>query len=492
MSGTTQGIPAQRRAVGVALGLGLAALVWWAPRPASLTPEAWSVASISVLMAVWWVADVLPRAVTSLVPLVAFPLTGAMSMGDTAPSYGHPLLFLMLGGFVMGAGMEQVGLHERLTALLLRPAWVRRGPRRVLGALMLVTAGMSGLVSNTATILMMLPLAFAMARVGARPGEDARGAFVLALAYAASIGGMTTLVGTPPNAVLAGMVPDLIGSEVGFAQWLWIGVPAAGLLLPVAWWSVAVNTYALPDRFTSPVPAPDMPAAHAAERWVIGVVGMALVAWLTRSDKVLGDLTLHGWESWVDGKGYELDAMVALLAAMALFAVPGVRGPDGHRTVLLSWSETERAIPWSVLLLLGGGFALAKAIVATGLTEWLASGISGLEGVPLAGKVLVVCLVMTFVTELTSNTATAQIALPILAQAAVVSGVAPMMWLVPATLSASCAFMMPVATAPNAIAAEAGGVSGREMARAGLQLNLLGAAVITLLTMVWVPWVFPS
>lgn len=483
------GISARRRAWGVLGGALAGGAVLLLPAPAGLSDEAWKVAAIAVVMVIWWVGNVLPRAVTSLLPLLAFGPMGVLPMGQTAVAYAHPLLFLMLGGFVMGHAMEKAGLHERLTAWVLKPDWVRAGPRRVVAVLMLVTAGFSGIVSNTATVLMMLPLALAVAQaIDDKP--ERRAGFALALAYAASIGGMTTLIGTPPNAVLAGMAPDFAGSEVGFARWMLIGVPAALLMLPLAWWAVAVSTYDMPRQFSREVAAPKMPAARPGERWVAGVIVVAMLAWLTRGDKALGWVTIPGWGGFFPGKGFELDAGVALLAATALFVVPGVKTSDGGRRTLLTWNEAEGAIPWSVILLLGGGFALAKGISTTGLTQWVAGGVSSLEGVPTVAKLFAVCLTMTFVTELTSNTATAQIVLPILGDAAPVVGVAPLAWMVPATLSASCAFMMPVATAPNAIVAEGGNVDTKRMMQAGIRLNLLGAVVLTGIGWLWVPVVF--
>ncbi len=470
---------------GVMSGAVVAAVLWMLPTPEGLTSDAHAVAVMSAVMVMWWVGQVLPMAVTAMVPLIVLPLVGTSSLAEVARSYAHPLLYLMLGGFVLGHGMERVGLHLRLTAWMLGPERVRRSPRSVLAVLMLVCAVLSGLISNTATTLMMLPLATSLAaRCG---GGRLRPAFVLGLAWSASIGGMSTLVGTPPNAVFAGMSETLLQRSIGFGSWMWVGVPTVLLMLPIAWWTISSWGFALGRRFDTPLVCPEVPAPHPAERVVLGIAGLALLAWLTRSDKMLGIVTIPGWSRWFDARGTELDAVVALVAAFAIFLVPSGRSDRAH---LVRWGEAERAIPWSVLLLLGGGFAMAAAIGSSGLTAWLASGAVALRGLPLPVTVLALCLVMTFVTEVTSNTATATIALPLLAEAAVAAGVDPMAWMVPATLSASCAFMMPIATAPNAIASQAGGVEARDMARAGLVLNLLGALVVTGVGVVWAPWVF--
>ncbi len=438
------------RAGGVLVGLAVAGAILAAPTPAGLSLEGQQTAAVAVLMALWWVGGVLPMAVTAMLPVVAFPILGVATVAEAAAPYAHKLNVLMLGGFVLGHAMEKVGLHERLTSALLRPAWVRASPHNVVLALMVSAALLSGLVSNTATTLMLLPLAVSLAR---RCTDDRRAqtGFVLALAYASSIGGVTTLVGTPPNAVFAGIAADDLGREVSFASWMRVGVPFAIIALPLAW--LVITRVAIPLRGGRAVEAPQTPAWTRSEALVLAVVGAAMALWLSRA------LPVH-------------DAWVAITAALVCFVLPG-----DDRPFLLDWREAEQALPWSVLLLLGGGFSLAATIKASGLTAWAAGGLSGLALLPPALAVLVLCLGMTFLTELTSNTATTQIVLPLLAAAATASQVDPFLWMVPATISASCAFMMPVATAPNAIASEAGGVAPGDMAWAGLLLNLLCVGV---------------
>jgi len=448
------------------------------PLPEGLPEPARRTAAVAATMALWWVGRVLPMAVTALVPLVAFPLLGVASVKAAAAPFAHPLNFLMLGGFLLAAGMERVGLHRRLTALVLRPAWVRADPRRVVLALMVVTAMLSGLVSNTATTVMMLPLALSLGRLCS---EDARtvSGFALALAYAASIGGVWSLVGTPPNAVFAAQAAKE-GFDIGFAQWMVLGLPFTVLALPVAWW--VVTRVAIPIR-RSPgwsLDCPEAPPWGIGERPVLGIVAAAMFCWMSRSQ----------WQGWLPYSGSELDAMVAIGAAVLVFLLPGGEAGTPGRGFLVKWTQAEASVPWSVLLLLGGGFSLATQIKTTQLTAWVASGAEHLEGWPILGTTLAVTTAMTFVTELTSNTASTQIALPLMAEAAVQAGVPPLMWMIPATLSASCAFMMPVATAPNAIAVEAGGVSPADMALAGAILNLVMAILVALLAVLMVPLLF--
>jgi sodium-dependent dicarboxylate transporter 2/3/5 len=458
------------RVGGLVLGLAVAALIALAEPPPDLPREAQLTGAVAACMALWWVLAVLPMTVTALVPLVAFPLLGIASIKTVAAPYASHVLFLMLGGFILGHGMETVGLHRRLTAALLAPAWVRSGPRRVLLALMLSCALLSALVSNTATTVMLLPVAVSLAGV-AGLAERGRAGFVLGLAYAASIGGTATLVGTPPNAVLSGLV------EISFARWLSIGVPFALIALVMAWW--VVGRWMVP-RSGEPVTAPEAQEWTRGEAGVTGVIALAMLAWLTRRSLDLGVITVPGWSSWLPHPGAVTDAWVAIAAAMALFLLPADRD---DRAFLLTWSETERAVPWGVILLLGGGFSLAKTIESSGLTTWLAGSVASLGSLPEAAGVGALCLGMTFLTELTSNTATSQIVLPLLLAAAPVADVDPLVWMVPATLSASCAFMMPIATAPNAIASEAGGVKGGDMALCGLVLNLACVVIATVVTM---------
>ncbi len=481
-------LPAYRLG-GVAVGALLAAALLLAPTPEGLSTEGQRTAAVAALMGVWWLGGVLPIAVTALVPLVALPILGIATMKEAAAPFAHPLIFLILGGFLLSHAMEEVGLHRRVTALLLRPAWVRASPGRVVLALMAAGAALSGLVSNTATTLMMLPIAVTLSAT-CTADPRARSGFVLALAYACSIGGVTTLVGTPPNAVLAGLTPDAIGVEIGFAEWMMVGVPFAVLAVPMAWLTITKIALPLPERGRE-IEAPEIPPWMPGERVVLGVVGLALVLWLTRKPIHFGQLALVGWTGFLPEGVSVDDSWVAILAGFLLFLVPG--GPPGEGNearFLLSFRKAEKAIPWSVLLLLGGGFSLAGAISSSGLTAWLAGSLAGLGALPGWAQVAVICLGMTFLTELTSNTATSQICLPLLAAGATAAGVAPLMWMVPATVSASCAFMMPVATAPNAIAAEAGGVSPGDMAFAGLVLNLLCAGLASALTLVLVPLVF--
>jgi sodium-dependent dicarboxylate transporter 2/3/5 len=468
------------RVVGLLLGAVVFVGILSAPAPEGLTPESQRAAALLVLMAGWWISGVLPLAITALLPLLLVPLLGLGQMKTTAGAYFDPLNFLMLGGFVLGHGMETVGLHKRLTSALLAPAAVRSSPRRVLLAVMTATAILSCLMSNTASMLMMLPLAALMS--GLATEGRARTAFPLGVAYAASIGGVGTLVGTPSNAVIAAQSQKLIGHTVTFADWLVVGIPFVALATPAAWWAVTV-ALAVPGTPERPIEAPQRRAWTLGEGLVLGVIGCAFFGWLTRAPIDFGGWTFPGWSASV---GPVDDAWVAILAAAALFALP-TRDERGWR-FLMDWRETERAIPWGVLLLLGGGFALADAVKESGLVDWLAQGGVWLSDLPLPLATLLICGSMVVLTEFTSNTAAAQLAVPVFAAAAQGAGVDPLLWMVPATIAVSCGFMMPAGTGPNAIATEAGGVRPGDMAYAGLLVNVICAVLATAISLLAVPW----
>lgn len=490
-----RGRPAYR-AGGVALGLALAGAVLLAPRPDGLSAEGQAAAAVTLLMGFWWLGGVLPMAVTAMVPLVAYPLLGVLSGRDAAAPYADPLIFLMLGGMVLAWAMEEVGLHRRITAALLAPEAVRRSPERVVFALMVATAAVSSFVNNTAAMLMMLPLALGLA---AHVGDDrrVRAAFVLSTAYAASIGGVATLVGTAPNAVFAGLLPKVSGREVGFLEWMLVGVPFVGLAIPTAWWVVNRFALPLPSGSGARVPPAPPPAREEGQAVTTAVLLACFVLWLTRSSVDLGWVEWRGWGRLLPVRID--DSFVAVAGSMVLFLIPRRApraeadrpGDDGAEArFLFSWRRASRALPWSVLLLLGGGYAMAAGLTSSGLADWAAGGLGGLAALPGPVAVLGISVGVAFLSAFTSNTATTQMVLPLLGAAANQAGVDPVVWMLPATISASCDFTLAVGTPPNAIAAESGGVSQADMAFAGVTLNLLCAVLATAVAVAVAPAVF--
>ena len=472
------------RLVGLVLGPAACAVLLVLPVPEGLSPAGWHTAALAVWMALWWATEAIPLAVTALLPLVLLPLLGVAGIASAAAPYANPLIFLFLGGFLVALAMQRWNLHRRIALHILNRAGAR--PRRIVGAAMLATALLSMWISNTATAMMMMPIAASLttivsvdAAVGRRRGNFAA-ALMLGIAYAASIGGLATLIGSPPNALLASFMGQIYGTTITFVDWMLIGVPVALVMLPLAW--LVLTRVAFP--FSSTVDADAAAAvAHALrslgpmtapERRVATVALVVAVAWI--ASPWLGSLVPGGTLS---------DTVIAIAGAVALFVVPA---NWGRREFLLDWAWASRA-PWHVLLLFGGGLSLAGAIDKTGLAGWIGGGLDLFAVWPLILVVAAVAVLVIFLTELTSNTATTAAFLPVVAAIGVAAGLDPLTLAVPAVLAASCAFMLPVATPPNAVVYGSGLITVPQMIRAGLVLNLLGVVVIALLAPILVPLV---
>jgi sodium-dependent dicarboxylate transporter 2/3/5 len=461
-------------------------LVLWLPAPAGMEETAWRVAGLAVWMALWWLTTVIPLEATALLPLVVLPLTVGSGFREVAAPYADPIIFLFLGGFLIAAALERWELHRRLADQTL--ATVGSSGRGLVLAFLLVSAFLSMWISNTATAVMMLPIA--AAAVGLEHGASLddvphRGlviAVLLAVAYGSSIGGVATLIGTPPNALFAANARELAGLEVTFANWLPIGLSVSIPMLVACWW-ILVWLCRVPATHRDVARQPNRSAAEplaSGERFVAGVFVAAALAWILRTPKELGELRVPGLTDLVPGL---TDSGIALVAALALFAVP-LRGAR-HRFAL-DW-DTARHVPWGVLLLFGGGLALAAAFESSGLSGWIGGRLHGLAGLPLPVLIGVVTTLFVFLTELTSNTATAALGVPLMAGVADGVGVAPAPLMVAAALAASMAFMLPVATPPNAIVFGHGVLRVPDMARVGIALNLVAILVITVVASLWAP-----
>ncbi len=479
-----------RGKVGLVLGGFLFLLMTMLPVPAGLAPAAWRTAAVGVLMAVWWVTEAIPIPATALLPLALFPLLGVADIRDAAAPFANPIIYLFLGGFLIARAMEATGLPRRIALGSIRVLGAR--PRSIVAGVMASCAFLSMWVSNTATALMMLPIGLSLIALvpeGTDSDDDATGerrrfatALMLGIAYACSIGGMGTLIGTPPNAFLAGFMLESYGVTIGFAEWMLFGVPVVLVGLPLC--------YLLLTRVAFPIRMRELPGGRelvdrearalgsmsAAEMRVAVVFTLTGVTWMTRPILVEHVGPLAGLS----------DAGIAMTAALALFLLPSGE-PDGRR--LLDW-KLARDTPWGVLILFGGGLSLAAAVESTGLSAWFGAGVGGLSDWPITLLVLVVVVSVILLTELTSNTATAATFLPVLGGIAVGLGRDPLLLAVPAALAASGAFMLPVATPPNAIVYGSGAVRIEEMVRAGVWLNVLFVFLITAAAYVLLPIVF--
>ena len=408
----------------------------------------------------WWIFEPIPIPVTSLLPLALMPMFGVLTPAQTGAAYGSPLILLLMGGFLLSRGMESTGAHKRVALGVIRLVG-SESPRRLVLGFMISGAALSMWISNTATVLMLLPVALAVLD-SAEQKERLAAPLLLGLAWSCSIGGMGTPIGTPPNLIFMQVYEDATGQAIGFAQWMSWGVPVVVTMIAVtALWL----TRSLPNKLL--VTLPETTAWRSAEKRVLVVFGLTGLAWMTRSEP------FGGWRELLGIPGAN-DASVAFLAVIVLFVLR-----DNEGTPLITWQEAAR-IPWGVLLLFAGGICLASAFVASGLSAVAGEALVVLTTLPTYLMLLLICLAVTFMTEATSNTATTALLMPILAAAAIAAGVEPALLMVPAAMSASCAFMLPVATAPNAVIYGTDRVGISTMFREGLLLNLVGAFVVSL------------
>ena len=474
-----------RRLALLAGPLALLLTVWLQPPP-GLEPGAWRVAGLAAWMALWWLTEAVPLEATSLLPLVLLPVTGGESFGKVAAAYADPVIFLFLGGFLIAAALERWDLHRRFAMATLR--LVGTSPRRVILAFLLITAFISMWISNTAAAVMVLPIAAGVAgleRGGtidlAEPRRGFSIALLLAVAYGASIGGVATLIGTPPNALLAANARTLVGVEISFASWLPIGLSITIPLL-AACWVILVLLFRVPRAAPGLLNEPSgrSPASPLGlgEWFVLVVFGLAALAWIAREPKDFGSVRVPGLTDLLPGL---TDSGIAIGAAMLLFAVPL---PHARHRFALDW-ETARGISWGVLLLFGGGLALAAAAETSGLTGWFGARLSALGGLPLPLILLFTAALFALLTEFTSNTAVAALAMPLLASVAGPLGVPPVPLMIAGAIACSMAFMLPVATPPNAIVFGYGVLRIRHMLRAGILLDLVAVALITVVVSLW-------
>ncbi len=441
-------------ALALALGLGLIGT--------GVTPIiAWTVA-ITLLAAVWWVSEALPIPVTSLLPFCLFPLFGVLDAKQAASGLGANVILLLMGAFMLSKAIERSGLHRRFALMMIQliggPA-LRFAEWRLVLAFMITAALLSMWISNSATTLMLTPIALAVLQDIEQPRLTR--AVLLGVAYAASVGGTATLVGTPPNVIFAGVYEQFTGAEYGFLRWMKTGVPIMMLSIPLmALW------LARGLRAQRSVALPALGPWRAEEKRVLMVFGLTVFLWVFRAEP------FGGWSGWLDIDGIS-DASIALFAVVLMCLVPNGKGSG-----LLDW-ESAGNIPWGMLLLFAGGIVIAKAFSASGLSQVIGNGLGGLAGLPVLLMLLVITLSVSFLTEITSNTATATLLMPVLAAAAMGAAMAPELLMLPAAVAASSAFMLPVATAPNAIVYATDRLSIREMAREGVVLNIIVALVVT-------------
>ena len=470
--------------VGVVLGPAAALLMILSDAPAGLSDSGWTTAAIGVLMAVWWATEAVPIAVTALLPLVVFPLLGIASIQETAAPYSNKVIYLFLGGFIVAFAMQRWDLHRRIALSVLQVAG--GNGRSLIGGFMLASALISMWVMNTSTTMMLLPIAISIITVihksvgslDDRARADFQYALLLGVAYGATIGGMATLVGTAPNAMLAAFMLDNHGVEIDFASWMMVGLPLSIVMLPLAWLALTRLVFQVDFQTSDEARAElrkmkdDLGNIKVPEIRVAIVFTIMALAWITRP--LLAQ---------VPGLAALDDSGIAMAGAIALFLIPS---GDRSDPFLIRWRYAEK-LPWSVLILFGGGLTLAGAVNRTGLAEWLGGNLQAIGMLPLAIIVIAVTTLIVFLTELTSNIATTATFLPVIAAIAYKSGIDPIVLTVPVTFAASCAFMLPVATPPNAIVFGSGLLTIPKMMRAGMALNIIGIIVVSFAALTLAP-----
>ena len=495
-SSSVQAAPSRlRRVLGFSAGILVFSLIVALPAPAGMSPEAQRTAATVALMACWWIGESIPLGVTALVPLVAFPMLGIMPSKTVAPNYTNHFVFLLLGGFFIAIAMQRWQLHRRIALWIIR--LVGTSSRQLVLGFMLATAFLSMWISNSATAMMMMPIGLGLIHKAEElHGHDAPGraarfgtCLMLGIAYAANIGGVATLVGTFPNLVFAGMLAEHYPAapEITFVDWLEVGLPFALLFIPLMWLYLVGLAAPVKGRLVDDAEGmireeiDKLGSMGRGEATVLAVfVGTALL-WIFRSDIALGVFTIPGWSNLLGLDSYVNDATVAMAMGILCFLLPA----DDKGTPLLDWEHGKTA-PWGILLLFGGGFAIAAGFTASGLTEWIGVQLGALQSVPIIVVMLVIALTVTFLTEMTSNTATTTMMLPILAATAHALDANPLALMLPATISASCAFMLPIGTPPNAIVFASGRINLIQMAKTGLWLNLISVVAITAFVYFWV------
>ena len=456
------------------------------PPPAELSSAGWTVAAIAVLMAVWWATEAIPVAVTALLPLALFPLLDITSFETAALPYANKNIYLFLGGFILALGIESSGLHKRIALKMILA--VGSSGAKLIGGFMLVSALISMWVMNTSTTLMLLPIGLAVCGVISQtvPGmtdtdkANFDTALLLGIAYAATIGGMSTLIGTAPNIVFSAFMQDTYGVEISMFDWMKLGVPLAAVMLFGSWYSL--TQYVFPIKFSASQEAKDelkkmlneMGALTKDEIRISIIFGLAVFAWVFR--------TLLNNIEFLSGL---TDAGIAIIAAILLFMTPSA----SKKGDLLKW-EKSKELPWGLLLLFGGGLSLAAQISSTGLGMWIGQSLMVLSTVPPIVLILAVATLIIFLTEITSNVTTTTTFLPVFGALAVAIGILPVSLTVPVCLAASCAFMLPVATPPNAIVYGSNKFTIATMMRAGIALNIIGIIVVTMFAYYLAPVIF--
>ena len=472
--------------IGLFLGPFMAVGMTFMDIPEGMSAVAFKVAIMGILMAIWWATEAVPIAVTAMLPLVLFPLFGVSSIQDAATPFANKVIYLFLGGFIVAFAMQRWNLHKRIALTILQ--YVGGDGKSLVGGFMFVSAALSMWVMNTSTTMMLLPIAISVITVihstnkhiSNKEKEDFQYSILLGIAYASTIGGMSTLVGTAPNAMMAAFLLETYEIQINFSEWMLIGIPLSFVMVPLAWLSLTKWVFHVNFKTNHSgqeslrIMKNDLGVISKPEIRVGIVFLLMALAWILRPLLIkisfLSDLD---------------DSSIAMAGAILLFIIPS---GDNEDPLLLRWEHLS-SLPWSILILFGGGLSLATAVSNSGLAEWIGSNLSSVGSLPLPLLVMSIAMMIIFLTELTSNIATTATFLPVIGAIAIEMGINPIILAAPVTLAASCAFMLPVATPPNAIVFGSGLLRIPRMIRAGIALNIIGIIIVTTLSITLVPYI---
>ena len=479
------------KSIGLWAGILVLVISIWATPPEGMSPEAARALGVALLMAIWWVTECIPIYATAFVPIALFPLLGILDASTTSENYGHNYVLMLLGGFFLAKSIELSSLHKRVALHIIRKLGTSR--IKIMLSFMIATAFLSFWIANVAVVLLMLPIALAI--IDKEEESETNNpkfglALMLSIAYAASIGGTGSLIGTPPNMVFAGVVSKVFPHlpEIDFLEWMKIGTPIVIIILPIIWFYL-YKYFKIEGDFAGSKEIVDKEIQSLGkfsnyEKRVFAVFVLTAVGWIFRRDIELNGFIIPGWSSILNIQEYVHDSTVAIISALLLFIIPsGEKNSDSRR--LLDWKSASE-VPWGVVMIVGGGYAIADSFGHTGLANYLGSTLSFISNYPTLLILIIVITLMIFITEINSNTATANIFLPVLASMAVAASINPLLLMIPATFACSFSFMLPSGTGTNAVIFGSNRVTIPEMAKCGLGLNFLSIMLLTILMYTYV------
>jgi sodium-dependent dicarboxylate transporter 2/3/5 len=481
------------KTIGLWAGITVLLLALIIPTPEGMRPEALRALGVALLMAIWWMTECIPIYATAFVPIALFPLLGILDASATTENYGHNYVLMLLGGFFLAKSIELSGLHKRVALYIISKLGTSR--KRIILSFMIATAFLSLWIANVAVVLLMLPIALAIVdKEEENPERNPKFglAMMLAIAYAASIGGTGSLIGTPPNMVFAGVFAKAFPDqpEIDFLEWMKLGTPIVIIMLPIIWiyltkyFKISGHFAGSKEVINQEIKA--IGKISVMEKRVFAVFLFTAIGWIFRRDIVLDSFVIPGWSSLLGIKDYVHDSTVAIISALLLFMIPAGKSTKNKKQKrLLDWKSASR-VPWGVVMIVGGGYAIAESFNHTGLAIFLGSKLSFISEYPMILILIIVITLMIFITEINSNTATANIFLPVLAAMAIAGQINPLLLMIPATFACSFSFMLPSGTGTNAVIFGSNRVTIPEMAKCGLGLNFLCVILLTMLMYMYV------